>query len=157
MAFKYLMLYIDAHTFFLSPCVQYYSHFTVGNLLHPIDVQIDHVCPEVFNCIDLWPNKDVMWLIKSPIRFWYYTRRSTIYKKALFCKVTLFASKGWKQKVFFKNFYDLSYPYLHRSTKRFQKNCNHPVDCKFFHLLITVDWSLKPCIYPNTYMRSGLM
>ena len=45
--------------------VQYYSHFTVGNLLHLIDVQIDHVCPEDFNCTDLWPNKDVMLLIKK--------------------------------------------------------------------------------------------
>ena len=45
--------------------VQYYSHFTVGNLLHPIDVQIDHVCPEDFNCTDLWPNKDVMLLVKK--------------------------------------------------------------------------------------------
>ena len=93
MAFKYLLLYIDAHTFF--SCVQYYSHFTVGNLLHPIDVQIDHVCPEVFNCIDLWPNKDVMWLIKSPIR--YYTQSSKIRKKVQFCKVA--ASKGWKQRL----------------------------------------------------------
>ena len=86
MAFKYLMLYIDAHTFFLSPCVQYYSHFTVGNLLHPIDVQIDHVCPEVFNCIDLWPNKDVMWLIKSPIRY-YYTQRSLNSAKSAICVI----------------------------------------------------------------------
>ena len=84
MAFKYLMLYIDAHTFFLSPCVQYYSHFTVGNLLHPIDVQIDHVCPEVFNCIDLWPNKDVMWLIKSLIRY-YYTQRALNSAKSATC------------------------------------------------------------------------